>query len=616
VRSLPRSLRRLPVVRDWIAAFESMAAERDRALAARDAAAGARGAALADRDAARMQRDAAVAEHAAALAERDAAAEAEQAMRADRDAARAERATAVNERNAVFAERTAAVDQRDGAVAAREAALAERDAAANEREAAVAERDAAVARRDAAVTERDAASAERDAALAQREAAASAAAALRAEIDAMRPELDALRPRTEPQVAAAIRDRLPRAAKARGKAGRNALIVPVRGPVADREIALTQPFFADYCRRIGAELRIVEVPDSVPDLLVRASLLPVARDYRRFAIIDSGVLIRRGCPDLFSLVPEDAVGAVREGQFADRSRVCVELADMYGFAAPPPAKHYIDTGVLVLSRGHLPLLERLLQSPVARHPRDEQGFINAVLHRDRVPRYALPREFNWIPYTPEEFDWRWAWAFQIGDYWRSPPREPAASRRSRDRRGPREAPLPLEPRHCRLPYLIEAAAELRGATIRVVHPGEMGYHPPAGRIIVTDDDAAVIWCDAATRGGSAGVLESPPIYGPYARLGEGRWEVSLVGPDGQSPADGDIVVDMAYDVGCVTVRRPEPIGPEARFEIVLDRDVEDMEVRIYRGEREFAVGAIVFRRLPDNAGAAAPGALTGRPAGF
>jgi hypothetical protein len=50
-------------------------------------------------------------------------------------------------------------------------------------------------------------------------------------------------------------------------------------------------------------------------------------------------------------------------------------------------------------------------------------------------------------------------------------------------------------------------------------------------------------------------------------------------------------------VGSRTVRWPEPVGPGATFDVLLEDDVSDAEVRIYRNSTDLAIGAIVFRRI-------------------
>src|SRR5215813_2266161 len=113
-----------------------------------------------------------------------------------------------------------------------------------ERDRALAERDRALAERDVACEERDRALRERDSALlevgAPRVAAADATAAFRVRTGAYQ--------EAEP-------------------GAKRALVVPVRGPAANREIEITQPFFEAYCRQVGIDLRIVDVPQPVPPFL-------------------------------------------------------------------------------------------------------------------------------------------------------------------------------------------------------------------------------------------------------------------------------------------------------------------------------------------------------------
>jgi hypothetical protein len=69
----------------------------------------------------------------------------------------------------------------------------------------------------------------------------------------------------------------------------------------------------------------------------------------------------------------------------------------------------------------------------------------------------------------------------------------------------------------------------------------------------------------------------------------------LLGPDGVTPAEPWIVADVVHDFGRNTVFPRGPVGPEATFEILLDRDVTKVEVRLYPGDRDYAVGCILFK---------------------
>jgi hypothetical protein len=441
-----------------------------------------------------------------------------------------------------------------------ERAKAERDRALAAVEAMRAERDTAWEERDRVLQERDKAMFQVDAPL------EDGAAALQVRVRT--------RQEGEPEV-------------------KRTLVIPVQGPLANRELRVTQPFFEAYCRRVGIDLQIIDVPHALAPRFVKASLRPFVEGYDRFAIVEPHIIVRHGCPDLFTVVPEDRLGAVMEGRWTDRRERCLELSGLCGFRVPLPAERYVNTDLLVMSRAHLPMLEALMRRPVSSYRLGEQDAVNALLYHSDVVVYGLPRDFNWVPYSPLEFDWRWAWIFNMSDSWRSPPTQSYAwkpgtgSSESYSR-------TQLVARHCRLPSLIEIATQLHGGPVRFVNAAEMSYHGLSARVHLTADDAAVMWW------GKSAIGEAPPIYGPYLDLSAGRWSVTLLAPDGVTPADTGIIVDVVHDSGRNTVRPPLPIGPGASFEILLDRDVTGTEVRMYSGERDHTVGCILFNELANN----------------
>jgi hypothetical protein len=438
-----------------------------------------------------------------------------------------------------------------------------------------AERDRALAERDSARAERDVAYEERDRALRERDSALLEVGAPRADVEDVT---------AAPRVRTGIyQDAEPGA--------RRALVIPVRGPAANREIEITQPFFEAYCRRVGIDLQIVDVPQAVPPFLVKASLLPIVEQYDRFAILETHIIIRQGSPDLFAIVPADKIGAMPEGRWADRRERCIELSGLCGFSTPLPAERYVNTDLLVMSRAHLHMLQALPEDPISDYRLDEQDALNALLYHNDVPVFALPRDFNWIPYSPAEFDWRWAWIFNLSNTWRGPPTQKHAWRRVSDSERGYYSRTRLVPGQCRLPSLIEIAEQLRGGVVRFVSAAEMNYRGLSARIHLTSDELAAMWC------GMASLSEEPPIYGPYLDLPAGWWSVTLLAADGVTPAAPEIVVDVVHDFGRNTVRSRAPIGPGATFSFELDRDVTKTEVRMYSGDRDYTVGWIVFKAI-------------------
>ena len=484
-----------------------------------------------------------------ALAERDKARVAEEAMRVERDLAREERDKARVAEEAMRVEGDLACEERDKARVAEEAMRVERDLACEERDKALAERDGARRRFDAAIV-----------------------------------------PAEDEAAAPRLRARICQDGKNKAK---RALVVPLCGTIADREIAVTQPFFETYCRRAGIDLLIVEVPPTTPKVWVKASLHSVVDGYERFAIVEPHMIIRQDCPDLFTLVPEHKVGAVVEGRWTDRRAQCTELGGLCGFSTPFPAERYLNTDLLVMSHAHLLVLQASAKDAISDYRLSAQDALNALFYLYDVQICSLSRDFNWIPYSHQEFDWRWAWIFNMANCWRSPPTQEHAWTSRGVYAGGRYSRTKLAPEHCRLPSLIEIAEQLRGNIVRSVNPAEMSYRGLSARVHLTEDEAAVMWC------GTTSPDKAPPIYGPYLDLPAGRWSVSLLAPDGVTPADPEIVVDVVHDVGRNMIRPAGPIGAQATFEITLDRDVSQIEVRIYAGNRDYTVGCIAFKSLPD-----------------
>ena len=468
------------------------------------------------------------------------------------------------------AERERALAERDKARVAEEAMRVERDLACEER-------DKARFAEEAMRVERDLACEERDKALAERDGA-------RRRFDA------AIVPAEDEAAVPRLRARICQDGKNKAK---RALVVPLCGTIADREIAVTQPFFETYCRRAGIDLLIVEVPPTTPKVWVKASLHSVVDGYERFAIVEPHMIIRQDCPDLFTLVPEHKVGAVVEGRWTDRRAQCTELGGLCGFSTPFPAERYLNTDLLVMSHAHLLLLQASAKEAISDYRLSAQDALNALFYLYDVPICSLSRDFNWIPYSHQEFDWRWAWIFNMANCWRSPPTQEHAWTSRGVYAGGRYSRTKLAPEHCRLPSLIEIAEQLRGNIVRSVNPAEMSYRGLSARVHLTEDEAAVMWC------GTTSPDKAPPIFGPYLDLPAGRWSVSLLAPDGVTPADPEIVVDVVHDTGRNMIRPAGPIGAQATFEITLDRDVSQIEVRIYAGSRDYTVGCIAFKSLPD-----------------
>lgn len=188
---------------------------------------------------------------------------------------------------------------------------------------------------------------------------------------------------------------------------RVAVVVPVRGHRAERELSITRPFFEAYATAIGADFRTVGRESTLPPHRLKAAALEVADEYDRIIVADCDMLIRPHTPSLFSIVPHTDMGVFFEGQFFPRTQACSELKTIYAMEEELPSDAYFNSGIMVLSRPHYALLHSLKDAELFGHPQYEQGFLNVARTALAIPTYPLSADLNYIP--DAEFlstDWR------------------------------------------------------------------------------------------------------------------------------------------------------------------------------------------------------------------
>ncbi len=181
------------------------------------------------------------------------------------------------------------------------------------------------------------------------------------------------------------------------KEGRKVIVIPARGERAKGELKITLPFAEAYARRIGADCAVVGDNSPLPPQRLKAAALDVAKAYDRALVIDADVLIRPGSPDVFAIVPEDALGAFPEGRFFSRDDYYSQTNELYSLDGRLPSRDYFNSGVMVFSNRNLKLLEALRNEVVWGLPQFEQGFLNAKRVALGIPLFPLTADFNFMP---------------------------------------------------------------------------------------------------------------------------------------------------------------------------------------------------------------------------
>lgn len=124
---------------------------------------------------------------------------------------------------------------------------------------------------------------------------------------------------------------------------------------ADEDVAeytkISHPIIQQYANRCSAKFEILEDCKGLHKHYRIMQLYDIFEDYDRILVLDSDILIRKDCPNLFETVPEDAIGIIFEDQGSreedrlDRIKRAQELYGDIGWTSG-----YINTGVALFPK--------------------------------------------------------------------------------------------------------------------------------------------------------------------------------------------------------------------------------------------------------------------------
>jgi len=162
-----------------------------------------------------------------------------------------------------------------------------------------------------------------------------------------------------------------------------------------RKIAeLSHPTIKKYADRIGADFICIDkrgISQTTPHW-EKFQLYDILGKYDRVIYIDTDMIVRDDCPDLFEIVPEEKLGMFEEGQFTDRSKeLMIDICKNYGITLPRWNGKYYNSGLIVMSKRHRELFLKPEKEIFSFY---EQTYLNAVISRDKVDMLDLDYKFN------------------------------------------------------------------------------------------------------------------------------------------------------------------------------------------------------------------------------
>jgi lipopolysaccharide biosynthesis glycosyltransferase len=116
---------------------------------------------------------------------------------------------------------------------------------------------------------------------------------------------------------------------------------------------MTHPRIKALAERVGAEFRILDSAQPLSTHYRIMDLHALFDTYERILHIDSDIIVIKGCPDPFKVVPEDCIGTVYEdkGSRADDRHMRIgEIQKRFGEVGWKTG--YLNTGFIMASRMH------------------------------------------------------------------------------------------------------------------------------------------------------------------------------------------------------------------------------------------------------------------------
>ena len=160
----------------------------------------------------------------------------------------------------------------------------------------------------------------------------------------------------------------------------------------------THPTLKSYADRINAEFIVLDSCQTTPHW-EKFALKELLNKYDRIIYLDTDLIVRDDCPDLFDLVPYNQIGAFNEAKFVQREYSLIDTAKAYDI---DPSKinwngKYYNTGVMVLSKCH----KKFFNKPEKEFSNFyEQGYLNLIISMEESHRTKedVPLMFD-LPYA-------------------------------------------------------------------------------------------------------------------------------------------------------------------------------------------------------------------------
>lgn len=156
---------------------------------------------------------------------------------------------------------------------------------------------------------------------------------------------------------------------------------------------LTHPTIKAYADKIGADFVVIKdrlISQTTPHW-EKFQIYHMLSHYKRIIYLDTDIIVRDDCPNLFEVVPENKLGVFNEGPFTDRRGAMQLAAEQYQTKLDDWDGVYFNSGVMVVSRQQRDIFVKPSEEIFNFY---EQSYLNLRAHKLRIELHKLNYNFN------------------------------------------------------------------------------------------------------------------------------------------------------------------------------------------------------------------------------
>lgn len=174
----------------------------------------------------------------------------------------------------------------------------------------------------------------------------------------------------------------------------NLVLTIAIGDAYQKMAEITHPSLKAYAERIGADFLSINeqsISQTTPHW-EKFQIFTLLNKYERIIYLDTDIIIRDDCPNLFDIVPPRFLGMFNEAPFTDRSQeLLIDVCKQYGMKLPKWDGRYFNTGVMIISRQHKQLFKKPIYEVFNFY---EQSYLNMLIAKEKVTMFELEHKFN------------------------------------------------------------------------------------------------------------------------------------------------------------------------------------------------------------------------------